>query len=74
LLVVPVTSQTARVPTDVTLSDWKDAGLRLPSIARLEKWATIEKSCAVRKLGTLMPSDLAEVRKVLTTIFASILS
>ena len=61
------------MPTDVILSDWKGAGLRLPSIVRVEKLATIEKSCIVRKLGALAPGDLSEVRKILADVFASIL-
>jgi mRNA interferase MazF len=73
LLVVPITSQPARVPTDVILSDWKGAGLKLPSTIRLEKLATIEKSCVVRKLGALALADLASVRKVLTNMFGTIL-
>jgi mRNA interferase MazF len=44
LLVVPVTSHPARVATDLVLSDWKVAGLKLPSTVRVEKLATIEKS------------------------------
>lgn len=73
LLVVPVTSHPARSQTDVVLTDWKSAGLKLPSTVRVEKLATIEKSCIERKLGALLPADLARSRKVLETVCAQIL-
>jgi hypothetical protein len=38
LLVAPATSQAARSPRDVPLVNWQRAGLRLPSIVRLENW------------------------------------
>lgn len=74
LLVVPVTSQPARVPTDAVLSEWKAARLKLPSTVRVEKLATIEESCVIRKLGALTSGDLAEVRRVLSSVCASILN
>jgi mRNA interferase MazF len=73
LLVVPITSQPARVNEDVILSDWQGAGLKLPSTVRLEKLATIEKSCVVRKLGALPPNELVKVRKALADLFKQIL-
>jgi mRNA interferase MazF len=45
LLVAPITSQAARGAADVMLSDWQGAGLKLPSVVRVEKLATIAKSC-----------------------------
>jgi len=51
LLVLPVTSHSARVSAEVVLVEWRAAGLKLPSTVRLEKLATIEKTCVARKLG-----------------------
>jgi mRNA interferase MazF len=73
LLVVPITSQPARTTAEVTLSDWQRAGLRLPSTVRVEKLATIEKSCVARKLGVLPSNELARVREALTALFQQIL-
>src|SRR5437868_620983 len=73
LLVVPVTSHPARGQMDVVLTDWKSAGLKLPSTVRVEKLATIEKSCVERKLGALLPADLVRVRKVLETVCGQIM-
>ena len=72
LLVAPVTSHPARMEADLVLSDWSNAGLKLPSTVRCEKLATISKSCVVRKLGVLRPPDLAGVRGKLAEVFAQI--
>jgi mRNA interferase MazF len=74
LLVLPITSQPARVTGDVVLSEWRSAGLRLPSTVRVEKLATIEKAGVARKLGVLPPQELAKVRQTLGVLFKQILS
>ena len=73
LLVVPVTSQRARTAADLVLTDWKNAGLQLPSTVRVEKLATIEKSCVARKLGALPSAELVRVKETLAVIFKQIL-
>lgn len=73
LLVVPVTGQPARVTTDVFLPGWQRAGLRLPSTVRVEKLATIAKSCVARKLGALSSAELAIIRQELADMFKRIL-
>ncbi len=74
LLVAPVTSQAARSPRDVQMVNWQGAGLRLPSIIRLEKLATVEKSTVVKKMGQLAPDDWEKVKTVLKQFFADILA
>jgi mRNA interferase MazF len=73
LLVAPITSQLARTAADLVLTDWKSAGLQLPSTIRIEKLATIEKSCVARKLGTLPPAELVRVKETLAAVFKQIL-
>jgi len=73
LLVMPITSQRARVATDLILLDWKSAGLKLPSTVRVEKLATIEKSCVARKLGVLPSAELVRVKETLAAVFKQIL-
>jgi mRNA interferase MazF len=73
LLVVPVTSHVGRTSFDVSVGQWQQAGLRLPSIVRVEKLATIEKSAIVRKLGRLHPADLVHVEGALHRFFQAIL-
>jgi mRNA interferase MazF len=74
LLVVPVTGQAARVAYDAVLSHWQQAGLRLPSVVRLEKLASIEKTTVLRSLGRPSADDWARVMEKLTELFAEILS
>ena len=49
---------------DVTLMDWEAAGLLKPSVARLDRLVTAEKTVLLRSLGVLSPPDLAAVRSV----------
>ena len=74
LLVAPVTSQAVRSPRDVLVVNWQRAGLRLPSIVRIEKLATVEKTTVVRKMGRLTPDDWEKGRWVLQQFFADILA
>ena len=57
-----ITSVLRNNPLDITLNDWQAAGLLKPSIARLDRIVTAEKSIFVRRLGILSASDLNAVR------------
>lgn len=73
ILVVPVSSQAVRVACDVTLKDWQAAGLRLPSVVRVEKLATIEKSTVLRSLGKASAADWTRIKESLTQLCGEIL-
>jgi mRNA interferase MazF len=62
IVVVPVTSQLMRTRFDVALRDWQQAGLRLPSIVRVDKPAALERRLVDRVLGALTDRDWADVR------------
>jgi mRNA-degrading endonuclease toxin of MazEF toxin-antitoxin module len=47
---------------DVALKDWRTAGLLRPSVARLDRIVTAEKTVFVRRLGSLSPADAEAVR------------
>lgn len=72
LLVAPVTSHGLRSAHDLTLNDWPQAGLRLPSVVRLEKLATIEKGTVVRVLGRLSVADHDRVAAALPEFFKQV--
>jgi mRNA interferase MazF len=57
LLIAPVTSHAARSPRDVPVVDWRQAGLRLPSVIRLEKLATVDKTNVIKRMGRLGQDD-----------------
>ena len=65
VVVARITSQAIRDAFDVELSEWREAGLLLPSVVRLHKLATLEKNMVDRKLGVLMTEDWARGRSTL---------
>ncbi|HVT27409.1 MAG TPA: type II toxin-antitoxin system PemK/MazF family toxin [Lacipirellulaceae bacterium] len=52
-----VTTQVRHDQFDLELIDWKAAGLLAPSVVRLHKLATIDKSLVQRQLGRVSDSD-----------------
>jgi mRNA interferase MazF len=54
VLVCRITSVLRTGPLDVMLSGWANAGLAKPSVARLDRLVTIEKTLLRRRLGNLM--------------------
>jgi len=48
---------------DVELADWQQAGLLKPSVARLDRLVTAEKSVLWRRLGALSDRDKSAVRE-----------
>ena len=61
-IICRVTSVLHRSPFHVALNDWRSAGLLKPSIARLDRLVTAEKTVFLRRLGVLSAADLNAVR------------
>jgi len=70
--VARVTGQLSATPQDVTLDEWKQAGLLLPSVARLHKVATLQRGLVDKKLGRLAPGDWSRVVLTLRQICKSL--
>jgi mRNA interferase MazF len=70
LLVARITSRPGHSASDVTLSEWKAAGLLVPSVARIGKMATLEKTMVRRKLGSLQAADRKLVAAAARAILA----
>lgn len=47
---------------DVSLKDWTQAGLAKPSVARLDRLVTAEKTLLTRRLGQISAHDEAAIR------------
>jgi mRNA-degrading endonuclease toxin of MazEF toxin-antitoxin module len=62
VLISRVTSVLHTGPLDVEIVEWTRAGLAKPSVARLDRLVTAEKSILGRKLGVLCPPDQAAIR------------
>ena len=63
-IVCRVTSVVRSGAFDVSLADWAAAGLAMPSVVRLNRIVTIEKSLLFRRLGVLSQADEDAVRRI----------
>ncbi len=61
-IICRVTSVLRAGPLDVTLKGWQTAGLLKPSVARLDRVVTAEKSIFLRRLGALSAEDQKAIR------------
>ena len=69
LVVGRLTSQPLKDKFDLIIEKWKEAGLLLPSTARLSKFATISKNLVKIKLGVLLKEDLEKVKITLSSLW-----
>ena len=72
IVVARVTSQPLRTSFDVELVGWQQAGLRLPSVIRLDKLATLEKRLVERRLGRLVANDWTRVQALVQHLWMSV--
>jgi len=63
VLICRITSATPSGPLDAVISDWREAGLAKPSVARLDRLVTAEKTILGRKLGKLSSRDKEVIRR-----------
>jgi mRNA interferase MazF len=62
VVICRITSAQPNGKFDVALSDWAAAGLAKPSVVRLNRLVTVEKTLMHRRLGSLSKVDLNTVR------------
>ncbi|MGV3586667.1 MAG: type II toxin-antitoxin system PemK/MazF family toxin [Adhaeribacter sp.] len=72
VIVARVTSQVKTDLYDIVVKHWQTAGLKLPSIIRLHKIATLEKALIDQRIGELQAPDATEVRKLIAEILKNI--
>lgn len=61
-MICRVTSVTRSRPPHITLANLQAAGLLKPSVVRLDRLVTAEKTIFIRRISVLSPADLAAVR------------
>jgi len=61
LVFLRITSKIRNNETEVLLRDWNEAGLRLPSVVRIEKIVTSNESFILKRLGRLSEPDALRV-------------
>ena len=57
VIVTAITSAAPRTTTDVILKNWKQSGLRVPSVVRLARLDCLEKSLLIAQIGHLSQHD-----------------
>jgi mRNA interferase MazF len=65
-VVAAITSANPRSPTDISLADWKAAGLRVASTVRLSRLDCLEQILLRQKLGTLSLNDAQKIKQTWT--------
>ena len=68
LIMARITKTLFNSEFDVKLNDWSKAGLLSPSVVRLHKVATIEKTLIDRKLGRLSEKDSQKILNKINVI------
>lgn len=63
-IICRITSVLHTGPMDVLLTGWQAAGLLKPSVARLDRIVTTERTVLIRRLGVLTAADAEAVRKL----------
>jgi mRNA interferase MazF len=59
-------------PGDTRLTKWSEAGLPKPSMVRLAKVVTVERSLIRKKLGSVHSGDKQAVRRQFRLVFAEV--
>ena len=65
----PITSRQRVSDFDVSIHNWREAGLNTPSTIRVHKLTVLAKNEIVRRLGELTDDDLHAMREVLRRAF-----
>ncbi|HEY5044028.1 MAG TPA: type II toxin-antitoxin system PemK/MazF family toxin [Verrucomicrobiae bacterium] len=66
VVVAAITSAAPRSSTDISLADWKAAGLRVASTVRLSRLDCLEQILLRQKLGTLSLNDAQKIKQTWT--------
>jgi hypothetical protein len=59
-------------PGDTRFAKWREAGLPKPSLVRLAKVVTVERSLICKKLGALQANDRQAVRRQFRQVFSEL--
>jgi mRNA interferase MazF len=68
LIVCRITSQLYNTAWDVPIKNWEESGLKLPSIIRVHKIATLEMDLVELRMGNIDESLKQEVMKIFAAL------
>jgi len=69
IIVSRITSQQYSSDFDLEISDWKNCGLKLPSVIRFHKIATLEKTLVYKVLGQIDEQLIKNSHNILQSLF-----
>ncbi|WOK05666.1 type II toxin-antitoxin system PemK/MazF family toxin [Imperialibacter roseus] len=64
IIVCRITSRLYQIAFDIVLTNWEKAGLKLPSIVRIHKIATLTKNMVELKMGEIHRTDKDKAREL----------
>jgi len=68
IVVCRITSQIYETPFDVYIDRWKESGLKLSSVIRMHKLATLEKDLVEATMGKIDDSTKATIKRILSEL------
>ncbi len=68
VIVCRITSQIYKTENDLFIDDWQKSGLKLPSVIRVHKIATLEKNIIELIMGHIDVSTKEKVRKIISKL------
>ncbi len=70
IVVCRITSELYKTKNDVIIHNWENAGLKLPSVVRMHKIATLEKEMVERVMGRADKTLKEKINKLLSNFTA----
>lgn len=68
IIVCRITSQIYKTQNDIYIEDWESVGLKLPSVIRVHKLATLEKALIERIIGQIDNPTKVKVRELIAKL------
>lgn len=68
VIVCRITSQIYKTYNDIFIDDWKKSGLKLPSVIRIHKIATLDKEIVEIVMGQIDNQVKEKVRSIITKL------
>jgi mRNA interferase MazF len=68
IIVCRITSQIYKTQNDIFVSDWEKSGLKLPSVIRVHKLATLDKDLVENIMGQLDNLTREKVQIIITSL------
>jgi mRNA interferase MazF len=68
LIVCRITSQIYKTKNDIYIDDWEKTGLKLPSVIRVHKIATLEKDLVECIMGKIENPTREKVRRIFSKL------